>query len=74
MGFSYEEEESNLFIRCIAVPLRQNNQIVAAISVAIPTFRYTLEKAELIQRLLQNSKNRIETILKTIQVDFNKLI
>ncbi len=73
-GFAYEEEESNLFIRCIAVPLRQNNQIVAAISVAIPTFRYTLEKAELIQRLLQNSKNRIEAILKTIQVDFNKLI
>ncbi|MFT4145043.1 MAG: IclR family transcriptional regulator [Mobilitalea sp.] len=72
-GFAYEVEESNLFIRCIAIPIRQNNRIVAAISVALPTFRYTTEKAELIQHLLLNAKNKIENILKTIPVDFDKL-
>jgi len=73
-GFAYEEEESNLYIRCIAVPIRQNHKIVAAISVAIPTFRYDQEKAELIHHLLANAKKRIESILRSIQVDFSKLI
>ncbi|TAH72750.1 MAG: IclR family transcriptional regulator [Anaerolineaceae bacterium] len=72
-GFAYEVEESNLYIRCISIPIRQNNKIVAAISVAVPTFRYTQEKADLIQHLLLNAKHRLESILKTIYVDFNNL-
>lgn len=49
---AYECEESNELIRCIAKPIYKNQKVVAAISVAVPTFRYTIEKQELIERLL----------------------
>lgn len=51
-AMAYECEESNELIRCIAKPIYKNQKVVAAISVAVPTFRYTLEKQELIERLL----------------------
>lgn len=43
-GFAYECEESNLGIRCIAIPIRMEGEIVAAISIVVPIFRYTEEK------------------------------
>lgn len=52
-GFAYECEESNELIRCIARPIYKNQKIVAAISVSIPTFRYTKEKQDLIEQLLK---------------------
>lgn len=73
-GFTYEIEESNQHIRCLAVPVRKNNQIIAALSVAIPTFRYTEEKYELIKNLLFNAKSKIEMLLKNIEVDFSYFI
>lgn len=63
-GFAYEVEESNEYIRCIAVPIRKNGKIVSALSVAIPTFRYTDEKGELIKHLLKNEKLKIEKLLE----------
>lgn len=73
-GFAYEVEESNQYIRCIAVPLRQKEKIVAAISVAIPTFRYSEEKAALIKQLLLNAKYKLESILAKIDIDFTDLL
>ncbi len=73
-GFAYEVEESNQYIRCIAIPLHQNKKIVAAVSVAIPVFRYSGEKEILIKQLLLNAKNKLESILSKINIDFNNLL
>lgn len=73
-GLTYEVEESNQYIRCIAVPIRQKNQPVAAISTAIPTFRYNEEKCSLIKMLLFDAKNKLENILNNIDSDFKTFI
>ncbi|MBD5395055.1 MAG: IclR family transcriptional regulator [Lachnospiraceae bacterium] len=70
-GFSCEIEESTQYIRCLAVPLRKNGTVIAAISVAIPVFRYTSEKEDLILHLLENSKQRLEHIFQSINVNFD---
>lgn len=69
-GFAFEVEESNQHIRCIAVPVRKNSQVVAAVSVAVPIFRYTEEKAELIKHLLQNAKTKLEERIVRMDVMF----
>lgn len=40
-GFSCEIEESTPHIRCFGVPVRRNGIITAAVSIAVPVFRYT---------------------------------
>ncbi|HIV93569.1 MAG TPA: IclR family transcriptional regulator [Candidatus Eisenbergiella stercoravium] len=72
-GFSYESEESTPYIRCIAVPLRKDGRIVAAVSVAVPVFRYTEEKEELIRLLLKTAKQRIEHLFLDIHLDPDRL-
>lgn len=73
-GFTYEVEESNQYIRCFAVPIRQRGTIVAAISSAIPVFRYSDEKANLIKALLFDAKSKLEGILNNLDTDFQNLI
>ncbi|WMJ88569.1 IclR family transcriptional regulator [Anaerocolumna sp. MB42-C2] len=73
-GFAYEIEESNQYIRCIAVPIHHKGVIVAAISVAVPTFRYSEEKSTLIKVLLSDAQNKLENILKNFDTDFRNLI
>ncbi|MDE5910465.1 MAG: IclR family transcriptional regulator [Lachnospiraceae bacterium] len=70
-GFSCEIEECEQNIRCLAVPLRKNGTIIAAISVAIPVYRYTPGKEELILYLLKNSKQRLEYIFQSINVSID---
>ncbi|HJA91534.1 MAG TPA: IclR family transcriptional regulator [Candidatus Eisenbergiella merdipullorum] len=72
-GFSYESEESTPYICCIAVPLRKGGQIVAAVSVAVPVFRYTEEKAELIRLLLKTAKQRMERLFLDIHLEPDRL-
>lgn len=62
-GFSYECEESNQYIRCIGTPIRQEGKIVAALSIAVPVFRYSEEKADLIRHLLANARKKIESMM-----------
>lgn len=52
-SFSYECEESNELIRCVGMPLYKNGCVVAAVSVSVPTFRYSKEKQELIEQALK---------------------
>lgn len=52
-SFSYECEESNELIRCVGMPLYKNGHVAAAVSVSVPTFRYSKEKQELIERTLK---------------------
>lgn len=73
-GFTYEIEESTQYIRCYAVPVRKNGHVVAAVSVAIPVFRYTEEKAALVRALLFEAKARLENLLNGIDMDFKSLI
>lgn len=62
-GFSYECEESNYGVRCIAVPLKKNNHVVAAVSVGIPVFRYNEEKKTKIEAALTKVKSQIEKLI-----------
>lgn len=62
-GFAYEIEESNEQIRCVAVPIEFEGKIRYAISVAVPVYRYTAEKEELIKKLLKAAKDKIEVQL-----------
>lgn len=56
--FMYENEESNDSIRCIAIPLYQEKTVVAALSVAIPVYRYEEKKAREIERTLKEASVR----------------
>lgn len=73
-GYTYEVEESNQYIRCFAVPIRQRGTIVAAISSAIPVFRYSDEKANLVKALLFDARSKLEGILNSLDTDFQNLI
>lgn len=63
-GYAYEREESAPDIECIAVPIEQNNEIVASISVSIPTYRSSDQKIESIKKILIDQKNILEIVLK----------
>ena len=62
-GFAYEKEENSEFVQCIAVPIEKEEMPVMALSVSIPTFRYTEEKGERIKLLLQDARQEIERLL-----------
>lgn len=72
-NIAMECEESTDHIKCIAVPVYKDNRIVLSISVAIPTFRETPEKIELIKKLLIQSKNKIETLMNNLNSDINAI-
>lgn len=59
-GIAYENEESTAEICCAAVPLAEDGQVKAAISVTIPKFRYTDEKKQEITQLLLQKRQLIE--------------
>lgn len=63
--FAYEHGENTENLACIAIPIFQDNVIVAAISVAYPLFRETKEKMQQIEELLVKYKNNIEKVLLT---------
>lgn len=73
-GWTYEIEESTELIRCYGVPIRYRDHIAAAVSVAIPVFRYTEEKARRIRELLFESQSKIEKLLGHMDVNFQELI
>jgi len=55
-------------IRCIAVPIKNSGVTEAALSVAVPIFRYSDEKEDLIIQLLNEARPRIEMLLKSKNV------
>jgi len=68
-GIAFEVEESTPHVRCLAVPIRSDGEIIAAMSVAVPVFRYSKEKEQLIIKLLKENQKRIERIVNTIGWD-----
>ena len=73
-GYVYEIEESNQYIRCIAVPIHKSGKIVASISVATPVFRYDDKKEALIKALLTDAQYKIETLINTLEISYEDLI
>lgn len=62
-GIAYECEENSEFIQCIATPLLKDGMPVFALSIAIPTFRYTEEKERLAAELLLTARAKLEPLL-----------
>lgn len=62
-GFAYECEESNPGIRCIATPIRMQGEIVAAISLVVPIFRYSEEKRQRYEGILKSGACMIAELL-----------
>ena len=67
---SYENEESNPEICCVGVGLRRHGKVIAALSVAVPKFRFSPEKAEQIRAVLLQSKAKLEPVFEETEVDF----
>jgi IclR family KDG regulon transcriptional repressor len=59
-GLAYEKEESRKDVNCLAVPLILDGQVCAALSIAVPKYRYTPEKREQMADALRQAKRRIE--------------
>jgi len=60
---AYENEESTQYVRCIGVPLRSVNGISAALSIAVPVFRYDEEKEKMMIALLRKAPETIGSLL-----------
>lgn len=71
-GFSYECEESNVGIRCIATPVRVNGKIVGAVSVVIPIFRYSEQKREKIESLLVKGSKVLAEVLPMMDLAYHE--
>jgi len=61
--FVYETEESSESVCCIAVPIYQQGAVVAASSVAMPSFRYDVKNIELIKNALKEALISYELII-----------
>ena len=58
-----EKEENYQYIQCLATPIYKNGKPVLALSVSVPTFRYTEEKGAQIEQLLMEAKDSLELII-----------
>lgn len=67
-GLAFECEESTEYIRCVAVPLKKGDKVFAAMSVAVPIFRYDPEKESTIIKHLRQSQVELEAILKNSNI------
>lgn len=57
-----EYEEITKGLCCYAVPLESNGNVVAALSVSIPSFRVTTEKLTLVTELLLNARKQFGNV------------
>lgn len=63
-GFAFEREESTIGIQCVAVPIMHKDNVIAAMSSAVPIYRYTPQKEAEIKKALLDSKEEVENIIK----------
>lgn len=67
-GFAYEFEESNEDICCIAVPVRKGGRVYAALSVAMPTFRYDEAKRNCVEMVLKEAVPPVERMIPYLNI------
>lgn len=72
-GYTWEIEESTEHVRCYAAPVRKNGEVVAAISVAIPLFRYHEEREQEIVKLMQDYAAQIGRMMERTNAHFGDL-
>lgn len=72
-GIATECGESNIDSQCLAVPLKKDDHIIAAISVSTPTYRATPKKLALIKAQLLKAQPKIEGILHDLNIDSHTL-
>lgn len=68
-GYSQEIEESTLHIRCFGVPVFKFGKIHAAISIAIPIFRYEKSMEKKITDKLKSVAKDIQNVLETTNTE-----
>lgn len=69
-GYTWEIEESTDHVRCFAAPIRKKGRIVAAISVAIPLFRYREEDRERIIETLKSHARQMGATFENTDAHF----
>ena len=67
-GYAYEKEESNELITCIASPICKGEKVVAALSVAIPVFRFSEEKKVLVEEVLEENVRYLEQLMPYLDI------
>lgn len=72
-GYAVENQEFTLNTSCVAVPIRENGVIKAAMSATYPIFRKTENKEKEIANVLLEQKEIIEDIIKiqNLNLDFD---
>lgn len=73
-GFTWEIEESTPHVRCFAVPVRKYGQIIAAISVSIPIFRYQQESKSAILHSLKSTAAGLGVTFENTNAHFGNTI
>ena len=68
-GYAYEIGETNIEIKCLAVPIKISNKVLASISVSLPIFRSTQEKIERILDVLKLNAKLIEKEIELLPVE-----
>ena len=71
-GYTWEIEESTPHVRCFAVPIRKYGQIVAAISVSIPLFRFQPEQRDSIVNALLDAASVIGKTVENTNAHFGE--
>lgn len=61
ISIDYGEVHPDIY--CIAVPIFKGNDIIASISVSIPSYRFSDEKKEEITNVLLSSKAKLESLM-----------
>lgn len=69
-----EYEESSENVICFSVPLRQDNRIIAAVSIAVPKFRLNLEKERQVISALEDYRLKAEGIINSYPKNENLLL
>lgn len=72
-GYAWEVEESTEHVRCFAAPIRKHGNIIAAISVAIPMFRYEEEQRPVIVAALLDHAEQISKTIEQTDAHFGEL-
>lgn len=67
-GYSCEIEESTLHIRCFGVPIRKNGIVAAAVSIAVPIFRYNDDMGKDMISELKKTAADIEAVIRDTDV------
>lgn len=73
LGYTVEHEESTPHVNCIGVSLVSNNNVLGALSVAIPSFRFSDEKLSFVIDILKSSKTKLETYFNNTNTELENL-